>query len=84
MIGEAIKIFKNDLKTIRNLPLLVVFLLVIVCLPSLYILLTLPSVWDPYSQTSNIEVAVVNNDLGYTTNGTYYNVGNTMGRGIKK
>lgn len=78
MIKEAIKIFKNDLKTIRNMPLLVVFLLVIVCLPSLYILLTLPSVWDPYSQTSNIEVAVVNNDLGYTTNGTYYNVGNTL------
>ncbi|SCG85679.1 YhgE/Pip domain-containing protein [Methanobacterium congolense] len=78
MIKEAIKIFKNDLKTIRNLPLLVVFLLVIVCLPSLYILLTVPSVWDPYSQTSNIEVAVVNNDLGYTTNGTYYNVGNTL------
>lgn len=78
MIKEAIKIFKNDLKTIKNLPLLVVFLLVIVCLPSLYILLTVPSVWDPYSQTSNIEVAVVNNDLGYTTNGTYYNVGNTM------
>ncbi len=78
MIKEAIKIFKNDLKTIRNLPLLVIFLLVIVCLPSLYILLTLPSIWDPYSQTSNIEVAVVNNDLGYTTNGTYYNVGNTM------
>ena len=78
MIKEAIKIFKNDLKTIRNMPLLVVFLLVIVCLPSLYILLTVPSVWDPYSQTSNIEVAVVNNDLGYTTNGTYYNVGNTL------
>ena len=78
MIKEAIKIFKNDLKTIRNLPLLVVFLLFIVCLPSLYILLTVPSVWDPYSQTSNIEVAVVNNDLGYTTNGTYYNVGNTL------
>ncbi|KAF5065525.1 ABC-2 family transporter protein [anaerobic digester metagenome] len=83
MIKEAIKIFKNDLKTIKNLPLLIVFLIVIISLPSLYILLTVPSVWDPYSQTSNIEVAVVNNDLGYTTNGTYYNVGNTLSDELK-
>ncbi|HEX3014007.1 MAG TPA: YhgE/Pip domain-containing protein, partial [Methanobacterium sp.] len=78
MIKEAIKIFKNDLKTIKDLPLLIVFLIVVICLPSLYILFTIPSAWDPYSQTSNMKVAVVNNDLGYTANGTHHNVGNTL------
>ncbi len=78
MIKEAIKIFKNDLKTIKNLPLLIIFLIVVICLPSLYILFTVPSAWDPYSKTSNIEIAVVNGDSGYAANGTHYNVGNIL------
>ncbi|MEN6292002.1 MAG: YhgE/Pip domain-containing protein [Methanobacterium sp.] len=78
MIKEAIKIFKNDIKTIKQLPLLIIFLIVIICLPSLYILFTIPSAWDPYSQTSNMEVAVVNDDAGYSTNGTRYDIGNML------
>ena len=78
MIKEAIKIFINDIKTIKQLPILIIFLIVIICLPSLYILFTIPSAWDPYSKTSNMEIAVVNDDLGYTTNGTHYTVGSTL------
>ena len=78
MIKGAIKIFKNDIKTIKKLPVLIIFLIVIICLPSLYILFTVPSAWDPYSKTSNMEVAVVNDDLGYTANGTHYDIGSTM------
>ncbi|MEL7668872.1 YhgE/Pip domain-containing protein [Methanobacterium sp.] len=78
MIKEAIKIFKKDIKTIKQLPLLIIFLIVIICLPSLYILFTIPSAWDPYSQTSNMEVAVVNDDTGYSTNGTRYDIGNML------
>lgn len=78
MIKEAIKIFKSDIKTIKQFPVLIIFLIVIICLPSLYILFTIPSAWEPYSKTSNMEIAVVNDDLGYTTNGTHYNVGSTL------
>ena len=78
MIKEAIKIFKNDIKTIKQLPILIIFLIVIICLPSLYILFTIPSAWDPYSQTSDMEVAVVNDDAGYSTNGTRYDIGNML------
>ena len=78
MIKEAINVFKNDIKTIKRLPILIIFLIVVICLPSLYILFTIPSAWDPYSQTSNMKVAVVNGDLGYTANGTHYNVGSTL------
>ena len=78
MIKGAIKIFKNDIKTIKKLPVLIIFLIVIICLPSLYILFTVPSAWDPYGKTSNMEIAVVNDDLGYTANGTHYNIGSTL------
>ena len=78
MIKEAIKIFINDIKTIKQFPVLIIFLIVIICLPSLYILFTIPSAWDPYSKTSNMEIAVVNDDLGYTMNGTRYTVGSTL------
>ena len=38
---------------------------------------------DPYARTSNIEVAVVNEDLGYASNGTDYNVGNMLVNELK-
>ena len=78
MIKGAREIFKNDMKTIKNNPAVVLALLIIICIPSLYALLNVQATWDPYARTANIEVAVVNDDLGYTTNGTHYNVGNIL------
>ena len=78
MIKDIGKIFKNDLKAVKNNPVVMVVLLVIILLPSLYALLNIEATWDPYAKTSYIEVAVVNEDLGYTTNGTNYNVGNML------
>ncbi|MDP3483926.1 MAG: YhgE/Pip domain-containing protein [Methanobacteriaceae archaeon] len=78
MIKGAREIFKNDIKTIKNNPAVVLALLIIICIPSLYALLNVQATWDPYARTANIEVAVVNDDLGYTTNGTHYNVGNIL------
>lgn len=78
MIKDIRDIFKTDMKAIKNNPVVMVVLLVIILLPSLYALLNIQATWDPYARTSNIEVAVVNNDLGYTTNGTQYNVGNML------
>jgi putative membrane protein len=78
MIKDISDIFKTDMKTVRNNPIVMVVLLVIILLPSLYALLNIQATWDPYARTSNIEVAVVNEDLGYATNGTNYNVGNML------
>ena len=78
MIKDVRDIFKTDMKAVKNNPAVMVVLLVIILLPSLYALLNIQATWDPYARTSNIEVAVVNNDLGYTTNGTQYNVGNML------
>lgn len=78
MIKGVRKIFRNDIKAIKNNPVVMVVLLVIIIIPSLYALLNIQATWDPYARTSNIEVAVVNEDLGYSTNGTTYNVGNML------
>ncbi len=83
MIKDIGKIFKNDMKTVKNNPVVMVVLLVIILLPSLYALLNIEATWDPYARTSDIEVAVVNEDLGYTTNGTNYNVGNMLVNELK-
>ena len=72
------EIFKNDIKAIIRNPVVMFVLLVIICIPALYALLNMQATWDPYSQTQNIKVAVVNTDSGYSTNGTHYNVGNTL------
>ena len=78
MIKGVREIFKNDIKAIRNNPVVLFVLIVIIFIPSLYALLNIQATWDPYARTSNIEVAVVNEDLGYSTNGTSYNIGNIL------
>ena len=78
MIKDIRDIFKTDMRTIKNNPVVMVVLLVIILLPSLYALLNIQATWDPYARTSNIEVAVVNEDLGYNSNVTNYNVGNML------
>ena len=83
MIKDIGNIFKNDMKAVKNNPVVMVVLLVIILLPSLYALLNIEATWDPYARTSNIEVAVVNEDLGYTSNGTNYNIGNMLVNELK-
>lgn len=78
MIKGVREIFRNDLKAIINNPVVMFVLIVIIFIPSLYALLNIQATWDPYARTSNIQVAVVNEDLGYNTNGTTYNVGDML------
>jgi len=78
MIKGAKEIFKNDINAIIKNPVVLVVLTVIILIPSLYALLNIQATWDPYSQTSNIKVAMVDEDSGYNYNGTNYNIGNTL------
>lgn len=78
MIKDAREIFKKDIKAIISNPVVIFVMIVIICIPSLYALLNIQATWDPYSETSNIKVAVVNEDSGYNSNGTKYNVGNIL------
>ena len=78
MIKGIAEIFKSDLKAIINNPIVIVALIIIVCLPSLYSLINIQAIWNPYNNTSNMKIAIVDNDLGYTFQGVNYNFGKNL------
>ena len=63
---NIIKIIRDDIVDIfTNLSLMIV-IIALAILPSLYAWFNIKASWDPYGNTSNISVAVVNNDKGTT------------------
>ena len=54
MIKGVTEIFRNDIKAIRENPVVKFVLIVIIFIPSLYALLNIQATWDPYARTSNI------------------------------
>lgn len=83
MIKGAREIFKNDIKVIKNNPVVLFVLMVIILIPSLYALMNIQATWDPYALTSNIKIAVANGDSPYSLNGTQYKVGDMLVEELK-
>ena len=78
MLKGINEIFRNDIKSIIRNPVVIIALIIIICLPSLYSLVNISAVWNPYNQTGNMKVAIVDNDLGYTAGGLDYNFGKNL------
>lgn len=75
---KIIDIYKKDMKDIfKNYAMLIVVLALCI-LPSLYAWFNIKASWDPYGNTSNISVAVVNNDKGTTLRDKPINVGDEL------
>ena len=75
---NIIRIFRDDLKDIfTNIAVLVV-IMALAILPSLYAWFNIKASWDPYGNTSNISVAVVNNDKGTTLFDKKLNMGDKL------
>lgn len=72
---KALEIFWNDIKTVKNSPVVLFVIAVIICIPALYAVFNIQATLDPYSKTSNIKVAVVNEDRGVNFEGEKLNVG---------
>ncbi|MDI9618978.1 YhgE/Pip domain-containing protein [Methanothermobacter sp.] len=72
---KALEIFLNDIKTVKNSPVVLFVIAVIICIPALYAVFNIQATLDPYSKTSNIKVAVVNEDRGVNFEGKKLNVG---------
>lgn len=72
------KIYKDDINGIfRNYALLIVIVGLCI-LPSLYAWFNIKASWDPYGNTGNISVAVVNKDLGSKVFDKEVNIGNEV------
>lgn len=81
---NIITIFKRDIKVIFKNPIPLIITLGVAILPSLYAWVNIAASWDPYSNTSTIPIAVVNNDIGTKLNDKYMNIGNEVIENLKK
>ncbi|CAM3769186.1 YhgE/Pip domain-containing protein [Alkalicoccus chagannorensis] len=77
-------IIKQDMKNIRRVPLIAVLLGGLAVLPALYAWLNLSAAWDPYDNTGDVPVAVVNEDDGVTVDDTYVSVGNEVEKALQE
>jgi len=73
-----------DLKKIAKTPGVLVILGGLALLPSFYAWFNLEATWDPYGNTKNIKVAVVNEDKADTVKDKKVNVGNQITDTLKK
>lgn len=60
------KIFTRDVKRLTTNVVAMIIVIGVVVLPALYAWFNIAANWDPYSNTSGLKVAVVNNDKGTT------------------
>ena len=72
------KIYKNDLKDIFTNKVLLVIVTGLCILPSLYAWFNIKASWDPYGNTGNIFVAVVNEDSGAEIMDKEVNIGDEL------
>ena len=84
MIGNVWHIYKTDWKNIFRVPTVVLLIGALIVLPSAYAWVNIKSMWDPYSNTSGIRVAVSNEDEGTEIRGKKINVGNDTVKNLKK
>lgn len=64
LMKPILHIFKNDMKNISTNWAAAIIAGGLILLPSLYAWLNIEAMWDPYSHTSQIPVALVNEDKG--------------------
>ncbi|WP_407414797.1 YhgE/Pip family protein [Methanobrevibacter sp.] len=57
-------IMKTDAKSTVSNPIVVIILIAIIILPSLYGLINIYACWDPYENTSHVQFAIANDDMG--------------------
>lgn len=77
-------LFAHDVRTIFKNRSTVIILLGLCFLPSLYAWINIYACWDPYANTGNLPVAIVNKDEGAVYNGKVVNVGNGVIDGLKE
>ncbi|MBU5337012.1 YhgE/Pip domain-containing protein [Intestinibacter bartlettii] len=83
-MSKIFKIFYDDIKDIFTNFALLIVILALCILPSLYAWFNILASWDPYGNTGNIPIAVVNNDKGAVLSDKDINVGDQLIKKLKK
>ncbi len=77
-------IFRKDIKDIFTNYAMLIVVASLCILPSLYAWFNIKASWDPYGSTSNISVAVVNNDKGTSIKDNDINIGDELVSNLKE
>ena len=80
---NALKVFKRDMKSIIKNPVALLIIVGVCVLPSLYAWVNIKASWDPYENTGDISVAIVNNDKGTTFADKDLNIGDDVVEELK-
>ncbi len=80
---NIIKIIKKDFKNIITNWIALGIVIGLIAIPSLYSLVNIFASWDPYSSTSGIKVAVVNEDMGTVFKDKNINLGHELVNKLK-
>src|SRR5699024_1715555 len=72
------KIYSNDIKNIVKNWVAAILIGGLIILPSLYAWFNIEASWDPYGQTDQIPIGVVNEDKGSEVRGEEIDVGNDV------
>lgn len=81
---KIFKVFQGDIKKLIKSPVAIIIVTGLCILPSLYAWINIKACWDPYSNTGNLPIVVVNNDEGTDLNGEYINVGDEVVNNLKE
>lgn len=81
---NILKIYITDLRNVMKNPAAIIVILAVVILPSLYAWFNILPSWDPYANTKDIAVAVVNLDKGSQVRDKSINVGEKVIESLKE
>ncbi|OZU88861.1 phage infection protein [Virgibacillus indicus] len=77
-------IFSTDMKNISKNWVAAILIGGLILLPSLYAWFNIKASWDPYGQTDQIPIGIVNEDAGAKVQGEKINVGDELVKELKK
>ncbi len=83
-MGKVWQIYKTDWKNILSVSIVALMIGALALLPSAYAWFNIKSMWNPYENTSGIQVAVASEDEGAIINGKKMNVGKDTVKNLKK
>ncbi|MGL5152525.1 MAG: YhgE/Pip family protein [Clostridium sp.] len=80
---DIFNIYKSDIKRIFKNKVTLITILVLCIIPSLYAFINIKACWDPYSNTGNLPIAVVNRDKGAKIKDKELNIGAEIEKNLK-
>lgn len=84
MLGKIYAQYKEDMVSIGKSKKAKVLFVLLMFVPSLYAWFNIAGSWDPYANTGQLKIAIVNQDKGADIKGANVNIGNSAADKLKE